>query len=171
MKIRQLETIRLGEFPNILWVRVHTDEGLVGLGETFMGAEAVEAYLHEWAAPRLVGQDPLAIEARARDLTGYLGWRGSGVETRGNSAVDIALWDIFGQAAGMPIHTALGGRQPRRDPRLQHLRRLPVHPQQPEPDIFELGHGQRQGPYEDLQGFLHHADEVARRCWKRASRR
>ena len=43
MKITQLETIRLGEFPNIIWVRLHTDEGLVGLGETFMGAQAVEA--------------------------------------------------------------------------------------------------------------------------------
>jgi len=82
MKITQVETVRLGEFPNILWVRLHTDEGLVGLGETFMGAQAVEAYLHEWVAPKLLGQDPLAIEARARDLTGYLGWRGSGVETR-----------------------------------------------------------------------------------------
>ena len=50
MKITQVETLRLGEFPNILWVRLHTDEGLVGLGETFMGAQAVEAYLHEWAA-------------------------------------------------------------------------------------------------------------------------
>jgi len=109
MKITQLETIRLGEFPNIIWVRLHTDEGLVGLGETFMGAQSVEAYLHEWVAPKLVGQDPLAIESRQRDITGYLGWRGSGVETRGNSAVDIALWDIFGKAAGMPVYTALGG--------------------------------------------------------------
>ena len=44
MKITQLETIRLDEFPNIIWVRLHTDEGLMGLGETFMGAQAVEAY-------------------------------------------------------------------------------------------------------------------------------
>ena len=110
MKITQLETIRLGEFPNIIWVRLHTDEGLTGLGETFMGAAAVEAYLHEWAAPKLLGQDPLAIESRNRDITGYLGWRGSGVETRGNSAIDIALWDIFGKAANMPVHTALGGK-------------------------------------------------------------
>ena len=44
MKITQVETVRLGEFPNIIWVRLHTDEGLVGLGETFMGAQAVEAY-------------------------------------------------------------------------------------------------------------------------------
>ena len=36
-----------------------TDEGLVGLGETFMGAQAVEAYVHEWAGPKLLGKDPL----------------------------------------------------------------------------------------------------------------
>ena len=38
MKVTAVETIRLGEFPNVLWVQVHTDEGLVGLGETFMGS-------------------------------------------------------------------------------------------------------------------------------------
>jgi L-alanine-DL-glutamate epimerase-like enolase superfamily enzyme len=161
MKITRLETIRLGEFPNILWVRVHTDEGLVGLGETFMGAAAVEAYLHEWAAPRLLGADPLAIEARARDLTGYLGWRGSGVETRGNSAVDIALWDLFGKAANMPVHTALGGRS--RDAirvyntcaGYQYIR------SNANQTSSNWGLGNASGPYEDLQGFLHHADELA----------
>ena len=58
MKITRVETLRLGEFPNIFWVRLHTDEGLVGLGETFMGAAAVEAYVHEWAAQKLLGKDP-----------------------------------------------------------------------------------------------------------------
>jgi galactonate dehydratase len=161
MKITQIETLRLGEFPNILWVRVHTDEGLVGLGETFMGAQAVEAYLHEWAAPRLLGQDPLAIEARARDLTGYLGWRGSGVETRGNSALDIALWDLFGKAAGMPVHTALGGKS-RDSIRIyntcagyQYIR------SNVNQTSSNWGLGNNAGPYEDLQGFLHHADELA----------
>ncbi len=161
MKITQLETIRLREFPNILWVRLYTDEGLVGLGETFMGAQAVEAYLHEWAAQRLVGQDPLAIEARNRDLTGYLGWRGSGVETRGNSAVDIALWDIFGKAAGMPVHTALGGKS--RDAiriyntcaGYQYIR------SDANQTSSNWGLGNGAGPYEDLQGFLRHADELA----------
>jgi L-alanine-DL-glutamate epimerase-like enolase superfamily enzyme len=161
MKITALETIRLGEFPNLLWVRLHTDEGLVGLGETFMGAQAVEAYLHEWAAQRLLGTDPLAIEARARDLTGYLGWRGSGVETRGNSAVDIALWDLFGKAAGMPLHTALGGKS--RDAirvyntcaGYQYIRGNANQ------TSSNWGLGNTNGPYEDLQGFLHHADELA----------
>ena len=43
MKITAVETVRLTEFANIIWVRLHTDEGPVGLGETFMGAAAVEA--------------------------------------------------------------------------------------------------------------------------------
>jgi L-alanine-DL-glutamate epimerase-like enolase superfamily enzyme len=157
MKITEVETIRLGEFPNILWVRLHTDEGLVGLGETFMGAQAVEAYLHEWVAPKLVGTDPLAIESRNRDITGYLGWRGSGVETRGNSAVDIALWDIFGKA----VHTALGGKS--RDAiriyntcaGYQYVRSTVNQ------NTANWGLGQNAGPYEDLEGFLYRADEVA----------
>ena len=165
MKITQLETIRLGEFPNILWVRLYTDEGLVGLGETFMGAAAVEAYLHEWAANKLIGKDPLAIEARNRDLMGYLGWRGSGVETRGNSAVDIALWDIFGKAANLPVHTALGGKS--RDAiriyntcaGYKYVRSTANQ------NTANWGIGVAKqpnaGPYEDLEGFLNRADEVA----------
>ena len=57
MRITALETIRLGEFPNLLWVEVHTDEGLVGLGETFRGAQAVEAQIHSMSAPLLLGKD------------------------------------------------------------------------------------------------------------------
>ena len=103
MKITALESIRLDEFPNVLWVRVHTDEGLVGLvglGETFFGARAVEAWLHESAATTVLGRDPLAIERIGRDLTPYIGFAGTGAETRGRSAVDIALWDLFGKATG-----------------------------------------------------------------------
>jgi len=109
MKVTAVETIRLGEFPNVLWVQVHTDEGLVGLGETFMGAAAVEAYVHETAGPYLVGRDPLLIDLHARSLYGYIGFRSSGAEMRGNSAIDIALWDLLGQATGRPIHALLGG--------------------------------------------------------------
>jgi galactonate dehydratase len=161
MKITQVETVRLGEFPNLLWVRLHTDEGLIGLGETFMGAAAVEAYLHETAAPKLIGRHPLAIEAIARDLIGYLGWRGAGVETRGNSAVDIALWDLFGKAHGQPVAVMLGGKSRDsirvyntcagyryvRDARAQA--------------VANWGVGDAAGPYEDLDAFLNNADELA----------
>jgi len=109
MKITKLETIRIEDRPNLLWVQVHTDEGLVGLGETFFGAQAVEAYLHETVAPRVIGRDPLEIDKLSADLVGYLGYRSTGVESRGNSAFDIALWDLFGKTTGQPIAQLLGG--------------------------------------------------------------
>jgi L-alanine-DL-glutamate epimerase-like enolase superfamily enzyme len=94
MEITAVETLRLREFANLIWVRIRTDEGLVGLGETFMGAGAVEAYLHDTVAPKLLGKDPLQIEARNVSLANYLGWSSAGVETRGNSAVDLALVEL-----------------------------------------------------------------------------
>jgi L-alanine-DL-glutamate epimerase-like enolase superfamily enzyme len=164
LKITNVETVRLGEFPNIIWVRIHTDEGLTGLGETFMGAAAVEAYIHEWVGPKLIGKDPLAIESRNRDITGYLGWRGSGAETRGNSAVDIALWDIFGKAAKMPVYTALGGKS-RDDIRIyntcagyQYVRSTT---NQSSANWGIDAAKKSAGPYEDLEGFLNRAGELA----------
>lgn len=109
MKITKLETVRVAERQNLLWVLVHTDEGITGLGETFFGAETVETYIHEYVAPRVIGRDPLQIDLLAADLVGYLGFRSSGAEVRGNSAFDIALWDIFGKATGQPIAQLLGG--------------------------------------------------------------
>ena len=109
VKITQLETTRLAEFPQLLWLHVHTDEGLTGLGETFFSAGAVESYIHDDLAPQLIGRDPLAIDAISRDLAGYLGFRSTGVEARANSAVDIAIWDVFGKATGQPLVQLLGG--------------------------------------------------------------
>ena len=63
MKITELETILVGEFPNLCYVRVHTDEGVSGLGETFFGAEAVSAWVHETAAAYLLGGSTLAAFA------------------------------------------------------------------------------------------------------------
>jgi L-alanine-DL-glutamate epimerase-like enolase superfamily enzyme len=111
MKIVALETILSADFPNLLWVQIHTDSGLTGVGETFYWPQAVAAYLHEAVAPYLLGRDPLAIEQHSRVLLqGFLASGSAGVETRGHSAVDIALWDIFGQSAGLPVCQLLGGR-------------------------------------------------------------
>jgi galactonate dehydratase len=109
VKITSIETIRIVEFPQLVWVRIETDEGLSGLGETFFSASAVEAYLHDDVAPWLVGRDPLAIDAIARDMKGYLGFCSTGVEMRAASAVDIALWDLFGKSVNQPIVQLLGG--------------------------------------------------------------
>ena len=111
MKITAVETIRLGEFPNLLWVRVHTDEGLVGLGETFFARAPVEAYIHETRAPYLLGQDPLQIERHSRNsCRATSASRRSASRCARRSAIDIALWDLFGKAAGQPIYQLLGGQ-------------------------------------------------------------
>ena len=161
MKINNVETIRLQEFGNLIWVRIHTDEGLVGLGETFMGASAVEAYLHDVVAPKLLGKDPLQIEARNRDLSNYLGWRSAGVETRGNSAVDIALWDLFGKAHGRPVCEMLGGKS-RDSIRIYNTCAGYKYIRDTRSQSVANWHlGEQGGPYEDLEGFLHRADELA----------
>ena len=109
MKITKLETIRIAEFPQLLWLHVHTDEGIQGLGETFFNPVTVESYVHEDIAPRILGRDPLSIDAIARDLITYVGFRSTGVEARAASAVDIALWDLFGKSVAKPIVQLLGG--------------------------------------------------------------
>lgn len=111
MKVTGLETIRLGEFPAVLFLQVHTDEGLVGLGENCVGVEAVEAFIHETIAPRILGKDPLLITALHESLhQDFLGFAGSGVAVRGAASVDIALWDLLGQATSRPIYQLLGGK-------------------------------------------------------------
>lgn len=111
MNITAIETLRLAELPRGLWVRVHTDEGLVGLGETWYVPGAVAAVVHDVAAPVLLGQRALDLERHWNTLfrvTNYYGH--AGAEMRAISALDIALWDLLGQAAGRPVYDLLGGR-------------------------------------------------------------
>ncbi|KOG04411.1 Mandelate racemase/muconate lactonizing protein [Pseudomonas syringae pv. aceris] len=109
-KITSLRTLRLPERPKLIWLEIETDEGLIGLGETFRGAATVEAAIHELIAPGMIGRDSRQIEAISRELTTpYVGFHSASAEIRAASAVDIALWDIKGQRHGIPIHEALGG--------------------------------------------------------------
>jgi galactonate dehydratase len=161
LQVVQIDTLRLGEFPNILFVLVRTDEGLVGLGETFFGARAVEAYVHETAAPYLLGRDPLRIDRHARELHGYLGYASSGAETRGNSAVDIALWDLFGKVANQPVYQLLGGRSRERIRTYNTCAGYRYVRETPRQEVSNWGLSEQEGPYEDLDAFLHRADELA----------
>jgi L-alanine-DL-glutamate epimerase-like enolase superfamily enzyme len=161
MRITRIETIRLEEFPNLLWVHVGTDEGLTGLGETFYGPGAAEAHIHDVIAPYLVGQDPLQIDRHQGHLLGYLGFVGSSAEMRGRSAIDIALWDLWGQATAQPLHQLLGGAV-RESIRVYNTcagyRYVRSRPTQ---GTANFGLGETAGPYEDLDAFLNHADELA----------
>jgi L-alanine-DL-glutamate epimerase-like enolase superfamily enzyme len=110
MKITALETIQLPDYPSILFVAVHTDAGLTGYADTCYMPEAVAGYVHGFAAPMLLGHDPLAIELHWRRLYEVIAHIvGKGAELRGLSAIDVCLWDILGQAAGMPVWQVLGG--------------------------------------------------------------
>ncbi|AWT60078.1 MAG: D-galactonate dehydratase [Candidatus Moanabacter tarae] len=110
MKVTKIETIRVAEQPHIIWVQLHTDTGLIGLGETWYAPTVVETAIHDWFGPLVIGRDPASIERhweamfRLSDHAGY-----GGAEMRAISAIDIALWDLKGQVAGLPIYELLGG--------------------------------------------------------------
>ena len=162
MKITAVETLRTTEFANVLWVRVHTNVGTAGLGETFYGAGAVEAHIHDTLAPRLLGRNPLHIEALHRDMLNLpMAQSSTGAEYRAASAIDIALWDLFGKACGQPVHQMLGGLcRPRQ--RIYntcagygYVRSHEIKP------VSNWNRSDTGGPYEDLQGFMTRADAVA----------
>ena len=110
MKITSIETIRVDERPQIIWVNIHTDQGFIGLGETYYAPTVVESAIHDHFGPLLIGRDPRNIELhwdsmfRLSDHAGF-----GGAEMRAISAIDMALWDIKGQHAGVPVYDLLGG--------------------------------------------------------------
>ena len=166
MKITKLETLRVAEFGNVLWVRVHTDAGVIGLGETFYGAGAVEAHLHDTLAGRLLGRNPLHIEALHKEMTNLpMAQSSTGAESRATSAVDIALWDVFGKVCGQPVHQMLGGLCRDRQriyntcAGTRYVRSGDIKPV----STWGLGGGDGTdgGPFEDLDGFMTRADGLA----------
>jgi L-alanine-DL-glutamate epimerase-like enolase superfamily enzyme len=161
MKITAIKTLRLQEFANLLWLFIETDEGVVGQGETFFGPQAVEAWVHETGAHLLLGQDPLRISYLHQNMQGYCGIRGSGAEMRGLSAIDVALWDIWGKATGQPIYQLLGGRT-RESVRTYNTCAGYQYIRSNKGQFSEnWGTGGQLGPYEDLDAFLTRADELA----------
>ena len=165
MKITKIETVRLTSRPTLIWVRVHTDEGLIGLGESWFGCAAIEADVHERIAPALIGADPSRIEALTRAARPYVGFCGTGAEIRAVSALDVALWDLAGQAAGKPLYELLGGAM-RADIPVYNTCAGPDYVSQSSdvrPQNFGLAgtapaHGRR---FEDLTGFMERPAELA----------
>lgn len=110
MKIVSIDTLRLNEFPNLMWVRLQTDADITGLGETYFGASAVEADIHDRLAPLLLGKSVFQIEQLNLAMQPYTGFASSGAEVKAISAIDIALWDIVAKSVQLPLCDVLGGR-------------------------------------------------------------
>jgi L-alanine-DL-glutamate epimerase-like enolase superfamily enzyme len=164
VKITALETVNVEAYPQITFVLVHTDEGPVGLGDTFFGSSTVQTYIHDVAAPLLLGTDPLAVEAHwnrlfTQTVRGGLSMRSA--EMRGLSAIDVALWDIAGQALGLPLYRLLGG--PTRDSLRVYntCAGYRYGGRKPAGATANYVDDKNEGPYEDLDAFLNRADELA----------
>lgn len=109
MKIVSLELIKVP--PSWVWLKIHTDEGITGLGEPYLEnhPESVIAEVLR-LEPLLIGEDPRRIEwLWNRMYEGGSGYKGGPVKMSAISGIDMALWDITGKAAGLPVHRLLGG--------------------------------------------------------------
>ncbi len=160
MKIIKIETIRLKKLPNLLWVKLYTDEGIVGLGETFYGVGAVEKHIHEIIAPYLLGKESTLIEMHYPNFIGYLGFSGTSSEMRARSAVDIALWDLWGKFIKQPIYKILGGKVRDKIRVYNTCAGSDYIKNQPTQSTKNFGLN-KTGIYEDLDSFLNQADELA----------
>lgn len=108
MKITRLETFHVR--PRWLFLKVHTDAGIVGWGEPVLEGRAltVEAAVHE-IGRTLVGEDPTQIERIWQRYYRGTFYRGGPILMSALSGIEQALWDISGKAYGLPVHRLLGG--------------------------------------------------------------
>ena len=97
---------------NFVTLKLTTDDGLTGVGDaTLNGRElAVASYLQDHVCPLLIGRDAGRIEDTWQYLHKGAYWRRGPVTMTAVAAVDTALWDIKGKAAGMPVYQLIGGR-------------------------------------------------------------
>jgi len=96
---------------NYVFVKIYTDQGITGLGEgSVTSKEATVATAIEEHKRYLMGRDPTDIEMHWQAMYRWPRWRGGPILNSAISAVEIALWDILGQALGQPIWIMLGGK-------------------------------------------------------------
>ena len=108
MKITKIEPILAGQ--RYLFLKLHTDEGLVGLGECGAWAyQEATALVLKQMEKLIVGMDPMRTEFIYNALARNLHFRGS-ITQAAVSGIDIALWDLKGKALGVPCYELLGGK-------------------------------------------------------------
>ncbi|WP_133471768.1 D-mannonate dehydratase ManD [Paraglaciecola marina] len=112
MKITEVKVFVSCPGRNFVTVRVTTDQGVYGLGDaTVNGREmSVVAYLEEHVARCLIGRDPQDIEDIWQYLYRGAYWRKGPITMAAIAGIDMALWDIKGKVANLPVYQLLGGR-------------------------------------------------------------
>lgn len=108
MKITRLELFHVK--PRWLFLKMHTDEGLVGWGEPVVEgrAQTVATAVRELEA-YLIGKDPRQIEHHFQAMYRHQFYRGGPVLCSAISGVEHAMWDIYGKSLGLPVYRLLGG--------------------------------------------------------------
>ena len=160
MKITSVESFVHPDFPNIIYVKIGTDAGVYGIGESYYFGRTVATFVDEFVAPTLIGLDPANIENISRKLTTYVGALSSGVEMRAKSAVDIALWDIKGKVEGKPIYQLLGGQSKALS--IYNTCAGRGYMRKSDQDSSAWGISDKNDQYEDLQAFLTDAGSLAK---------
>ncbi len=113
MKITAVEPLVLGtSWRNLIFLKVSTDEGLVGFGESTIQnrEEGVLGYLPGAVRRHVLGSDPFNVEDLWLRMYRNDFWRGGVIATSVMSGIEIACWDIIGKAVGQPVWRLLGGR-------------------------------------------------------------
>jgi galactonate dehydratase len=112
MKITGIETFAVGAgWKNWLFVRVHTDAGITGLGEGTLNGfiRTTEAAIRE-LEHFVIGADPRRVTALARKMLDSVSLDGGHIHRTAIAAIEVACWDILGKSLGVPVHQLLGGR-------------------------------------------------------------
>ena len=111
MKITHIGSVLLKPTGWVL-IKVKTDEGITGIGEAYHGAGVHQIAVDERLTRPLIGQDPRNVDKLFRDMMSSMSASGfyQGAVMSAISGIESALWDITGQAAGVPIWQLLGGK-------------------------------------------------------------
>jgi L-alanine-DL-glutamate epimerase-like enolase superfamily enzyme len=93
--ITRIETLRNPEYQEIVWTRIYSSDGFVGLGETSFSPDAVEAYIHNDVRKYLLGKNPDNMDMHWDVLGRRMKVnRGRSVDASSVSSIDMALWDL-----------------------------------------------------------------------------
>ncbi len=149
IRITKLETLLVK--PRWLFLKVHTDAGIVGLGEPIIEGRALTvATAVKEIEPYLLGKDPRRVVHHWQAIYRHAFYRGGPILTSALSGIDMALWDIKGKALGVPVYELLGRADPRSGPRLCARRHSGADSPRPRPRF----HGVQDQPGQAAAGAL-----------------